>query len=165
MDILTKPVLEKPIVGGSTGKWGFALNKNIDAQDEFNNKLATKLNERDARVKDLETNKLNKSDLSTVVEPKIDEYINTTAKDGIDNYVTSTSKPALDLYVDEKKKNIDTFIKQAGILNIKNSKNFQMWLGTVNEFDLILDKQKDVLYMAFNESFELTKTYFQENTQ
>lgn len=165
MDILTKPVLEKPVVGGSTGKWGFTLNKNIDAQDEFNNKVATKLNSQNTKVQDLETNKLNKTELSTTIAPKVDEYINLTAKGEIDNYVTSTNKPALDLYVDEKKKNIDAFIKQAGILNIKNSKNFQMWLGTVSEFDLILEKQKDVLYMAFNEAFELTKTYFQENIQ
>ena len=62
---LIKPVLEKPVVGGSKDVWGDILNANIDKVDKFNDELLLEVADINGELTRLETDKATKADLNT----------------------------------------------------------------------------------------------------
>ena len=107
---IDKPVLEKPIVGGSKDVWGDILNVNIDNTEKFHTQLLSDLETKDAELARLERDKANKSDLPDLVHPIVDNYVESSVKPTINEYIDSTSKPAINSHVESKKQELNSYV-------------------------------------------------------
>lgn len=107
---IDKPVLEKPIVGGSKDVWGDILNVNIDNTEKFHTQLLSDLETKDAELARLERDKASKSDLPDLVHPIVDNYVESSVKPTINEYIDSTSKPAINSHVESKKQELNSYV-------------------------------------------------------
>lgn len=107
---IDKPVLEKPIVGGSKDVWGDILNVNIDNTEKFHTQLLSDLETKDAELARLERDKTSKSDLPDLVHPIVDNYVESSVKPTINEYIDSTSKPAINSHVESKKQELNSYV-------------------------------------------------------
>lgn len=106
---LTSPNLIKPKIGGDPDIWGDKLNKNLDLQSQFNKSLVTDGERQDQELVRLENEKINKSDIDTLVKNVVDNYVDTVTKPELGNHVETVNKPELDRYTETKKSEINTF--------------------------------------------------------
>ncbi|MGL5458888.1 MAG: hypothetical protein ACRDBY_04670 [Cetobacterium sp.] len=100
---MNKPKLTKPVVGASIDLWGDVLNKNIDIQDSYNQELIEDSSRQDQELARLERDKISQSDLTTVVQNTVDNYVDNTSKPQLNHHVETVNKPELDNYTDTKK--------------------------------------------------------------
>lgn len=106
---LTKPNLTKPKIGGDPDVWGDKLNKNIDLIDSFNKSIVDDGARQDEELSRLENEKINKTDLDTLVKNVVDNYVDAVTKPDLGNHVNTVNKPELDRYTETKKSEINTF--------------------------------------------------------
>lgn len=106
---LTKPNLTKPKIGGDPDIWGDKLNKNIDLIDSFNKAIVDDGARQDEELSRLENEKINKTDLDTLVKNVVDNYVDTVTKPDLGNHVDTINKPELDRYTETKKSEINNF--------------------------------------------------------
>lgn len=109
---LTKPTLIKPKIGGDPDIWGDKLNKNLDMLDSFNKTIVEDGGRQDEELARLEKDKINKSDIDTVVKTVVDNYVDTVTKPDLGNHVDTVNKPELDRYTETKKGEINIFTEQ-----------------------------------------------------
>lgn len=155
-----KPALQKPVVGGSINEWGDILNSNIDVQDNFNNSILIDSEAKDSEIERLDREKVSRTDVDTVVQTSVDEYINTNGNVKLDEHVESVNKPELDRYTEEKKKDIGNVINDLGSYNINTKSNYKTWIGSESDYQSLSVKENGVLYMTFDSLFNVATKYF-----
>ena len=107
---LTVPELIKPTQGGSQDVWGLYLNSNIDKQSEFYTKLVQDSETQNQEITRLDREKVSTSDVPTIVEPIVDQFLETNGKPMLDNYMEETIKPSIDTYTSGKKAELDNYV-------------------------------------------------------
>lgn len=107
---LIVPELVKPIEGGSQDVWGRLINSNIDKQSEFYTKLVQDSETQNQEIKRIDTEKVSTSDVPTIVEPIVDQFLETNGKPLLDNYMEETIKPSIDTYTSGKKGELDNYV-------------------------------------------------------
>lgn len=107
---LTVPELIKPTQGGSQDVWGLYLNSNIDKQSEFYTKLVQDSETQNQEIRRIDTEKVSTSDVPTIVEPIVDQFLETNGKPLLDNYMEETIKPSIDTYTSGKKAELDNYV-------------------------------------------------------
>lgn len=154
---LTSPNLIKPKIGGDPDIWGDKLNKNLDLQSQFNKSLVTDGERQDQELVRLENEKINKSDIDTLVKNVVDNYVDTVTKPELGNHVETVNKPELDRYTETKKSEINTFtdeqkeeldahekVKEGEITQFVEGKKEELvqYVETVNKVELNSHTQK-----------------------
>lgn len=107
---ITQPVLTKPTIGGDIDKWGMILNENIDKTIQFNSQLIADSENQNQELARLEREKVSKTDVPDIVEPVVQEFLETTIKPEIDDYIDTVSKPDITSHVETKKQEINTYV-------------------------------------------------------
>lgn len=101
-----KPNLIKPHIGGDTDVWGNKLNENIDKQDVFNQTIIEDSVTQYQEIARLDEEKINRSELNTLVQNTIDNYVDENTKPKLNEHVENVNKPELNRYVDVKKEEL-----------------------------------------------------------
>ena len=103
MATITIPNFIYPEVGGDRDKWGSILNENLSKQVILYNSIKTNIETLSTATTTLASDKLNVSDVDSLIYPKVDAYLVSTIEPNIDvyidNYVATTTKADLDSYV------------------------------------------------------------------
>lgn len=102
-----KPNLIKPHIGGDTDVWGNKLNENIDKQDVFNQTIIEDSVAQYQEISRLDEEKINRSELNTLVQNTIDNYVDENTKPKLNEHVENVNKPELNRYVDTKKEELN----------------------------------------------------------
>lgn len=101
-----KPNLIKPHIGGDVDVWGNKLNENIDKQDVFNQTIIEDSVAQYQEITRLDEEKINRSELNTLVQNTIDNYVDENTKPKLNEHVENVNKPELNRYVDVKKEEL-----------------------------------------------------------
>lgn len=108
---IDKPVLEKPIVGGSKDVWGDILNVNIDNTEKFHTQLLSDLETKDAELARLERDKASKSDLPDLVHPIVDNYVESSVKPQVETYISQKADPIITAQTEVKKQELNQHVE------------------------------------------------------
>lgn len=115
---LLKPKLKKPVVYASVDEWGYILNDDLDSLDLFHEELLKDLQVKETAIRNLENNKIDKSEVDTIIGEKVDNYIEINVKPELDSYVNDLKKPELDTYTLIKKQELDSYTNDIKKLEI-----------------------------------------------
>lgn len=105
--MLSAPKLNKPRIGGDLDVWGNKLNENIDKQDVFNQTIIEDSVAQYQEIARLDEEKINRSELNTLVQNTIDNYVDENTKPKLNEHVENVNKPELNRYVDAKKEELN----------------------------------------------------------
>ncbi|MGL6099970.1 MAG: hypothetical protein ACRC0G_10145, partial [Fusobacteriaceae bacterium] len=109
---LVEPNLTKPNVGGDIGIWGDKLNTNIDLQNAYNKQVSVDSNNKNQELSRLERDKISKSELGSVVQVVVDNYVEANIKQDLGTYIEEKNNISFSENQDQAKGDIDSFVEQ-----------------------------------------------------
>ena len=137
---ISAPTLTKPIISGSVDVWGNILNENIDKTTQFNSQLIADSENQNQELARLEREKISKTEFVEIVEPVIEELVDTVAKPEINNYIDTVSKPAITQHTENKKQEINNYVDTVSKPNLDSYEKEKE-----SELDVHTQKNKDIL--------------------